>query len=624
MTATLVHRGPDAEGLWVNGSVGLGQRRLSVIDLSEAATPPLCNEDGSLWVVFNGEIYNFLSLRRELEACGHRFSTRSDTEVIVHLYEEYGINCVQKLRGMFAFAIWNTKSQELFAARDPVGKKPFYYSIKNNRLIFASEIKAITTDRDFVVTPNLVALDQYLTWQYVPSPLSGFAGISKLPAGHFLKYSQQGGLKTERYWYPPDGQFHTSRRAEEYDEEFESLVRAAVCDRLVADVPVGALLSGGIDSGLVTAVMAQSTSQPVETFTVGFEDPTYDERASARKVSERYGTRHHETLVGPSIVRELPALIRHYNEPFGDYSSLPTFQLANLARKHVTVALGGDGGDEAFSGYLSYGKALRWGAFDVLPRYLRRALAAGGSLIATVIPRTRLRTRLHEGSAVVAGDLLSRYVRQLQIFKEVERRALYRDALRDIAADNVRDRVRNVAAVTSSDGLNVMMAHDLMYTLPDWLLVKMDVASMAHSLEVRSPLLDVRIIEFAAKVPEEFRRVDDRGKLMLRRLASKLLPYEVAQGKKRGFSVPMGEWFRGELRSWLREVLLDGGQTLYDIVRRDFVEQLIDEHDNRLADWTHRLWVLIVLEYWFREFFEGSTSQCCEASFSGSSPKFSR
>jgi asparagine synthase (glutamine-hydrolysing) len=356
MCAALVHRGPDDEGVYVAGRVGLAQRRLSIIDLSHDGVAPLSNEDGTIWVTFNGEIYNFPQLRAELSARGHIFRTRTDTETIVHLYEERGVECLSRLKGMFALAIWDQKRQRLFAARDRLGKKPFFYVRTSAGLTFASSIKALLADSAVAAVPNYRALDDFLTYQYVPSPETAFTGIYKLPPGHFLTFERDTGLEVRRYWRPPlvNGPMKTRPDPLTIEAELLERLEAAVRARLIADVPLGAFLSGGVDSGAVVALMARASNRPVKTFSIGFEEQDFDELPAARLLADRYATEHHEFIVRPDATEVLPHLVRHYGEPFADPSAVPTYYLSKLTRGYVTVALSGDGGDENFAGYDNY------------------------------------------------------------------------------------------------------------------------------------------------------------------------------------------------------------------------------------------------------------------------------
>ncbi len=417
-------RGPDDEGVYTAPYVGLGQRRLSIIDLRRNACAPLHNEDESLWIVFNGEIYNFQELRGELLEKGHIFRTGTDTEVIIHLYEEYGTHCLQQLRGMFAFALWDANQKLLFAARDRLGKKPFFYTATASSFIFGSEIKAITADPEVRVVPNYLAIDRYLTYQYVPSPLTAFEDIYKLPPAHFLICQAEGGLKIQRYWWPPQVE-KTKASQEDIEAELLRLLREAIRLRLISDVPLGAFLSGGIDSSTVVALMAQESAHPVKTFSIGFEEEAYNELPQARLLAERYQTEHHEFIVKPAAAEVLPVLVRYYNEPFADSSALPTYYVAQMTRKHVTVALSGDGGDEAFSGYDRYGAMLRWARADIFPNLIRKIACLGPQTMLAGMPYHNWLARFSRGFFMLAASLRERYLLDLTVLKPQEKHMAY-------------------------------------------------------------------------------------------------------------------------------------------------------------------------------------------------------
>ena len=605
MCAALVHRGPDAQGVQIIGEAGLGQRRLSIIDLDPRSTAPLANEDGTVWVTFNGEIYNFRELRERLRDRGHRFRTESDTEVLVHLYEEHGAACVHELRGMFAFAIWDARRRRLFAARDRLGKKPFYYTQDANGFRFASELQALVRQPGFDRTPDYAAIDAYLRWQYVPSPLTAFAGVRKLPAGHTLSLGPDAELRVERYWRPPTPAPLTGPVAA-IEEELVARLREAVRVRLVSDVPLGAFLSGGIDSGAVVALMAQETGRPVQTFSIGLEGNADDERPYARLVAERYGTEHHEFVIRPDAAALLPELVRHYGEPFADSSAVPTYYLARETRRHVTVALSGDGGDESFAGYDTYASVLRWGRADVLPRPLRAALAAGVGGAAEAMPYGNLSARVARAAALFAGTAAERYRLQMMTFKPQERDAAYTDDFRArlVAALGERGSHGRADSPAGATELDWMMREDQATYLPDALMVKVDIASMANSLEVRSPFLDHEFMAFAASIPAGLKRARGPGKLILRSALHGLLPEPVLHKRKTGFGIPVAHWLRNDLRALMQGALLDERAAARGLFRRAFVSRIVAEHVAGRRDWSNRLWALLCLELWFREFVD--------------------
>ncbi|HSF02354.1 MAG TPA: asparagine synthase (glutamine-hydrolyzing), partial [Solirubrobacterales bacterium] len=598
-------RGPDAQGIYTAPYVGLGQRRLSIIDLSDQAVAPLSNEDGSVWVTYNGEIYNFQELRASLTRRGHRFRTAGDTEVIAHLYEEHGVECLAHLRGMFAFALWDARARRLFAARDRFGKKPLYYARVPGALVFGSEIKAITADPDVPVAPNYLALDAYLTHQYVPSPLTAFESIAKLPAGHYLTCGADGEVRVERYWRPPPSE-PLGGTPEEAESELRHRLREAVRMRLVSDVPLGAFLSGGLDSSTVVALMAEASGRPVKTFSIGFEPRTHDELPYARQVAERYGTDHHEFVVEPRAAEVLPLLVHHYNEPFADSSALPTYYLARLTRQHVTVALSGDGGDESFAGYDNYRHVQAWGRADALPRPVRDAVALP---LASALDRLPYRdgvARASRALQMLAASPPGRHRLRASILKDAEKRSVYTREFRGLlaAAPAPGAAIEPEPWSDGMDALDWMMRHDRRFYLPDCLMTKVDVASMAVSLEVRCPLLDHPLVEFAARIPSAWKQDRSGGKAIFKRAVAGLLPAAVLARPKMGFGVPIAHWFRTDLAGLLRETLLDDRARRRNLFEIGFVRRMVEDHVAARRDWSTRLWALLCLELWFREFVD--------------------
>jgi asparagine synthase (glutamine-hydrolysing) len=605
MCRTLVHRGPDDEGVYTAPYVGLGQRRLSIIDLCRSACAPLHNEDKSVWIVFNGEIYNFQELRAELLGKGHIFLTNTDTEVIIHLYEECGIDCLRHLRGMFAFALWDANREILFGARDRLGKKPFFYTSTGSAFIFGSEIKAITADPEVSVSPNYQAIDRYLTYQYVPSPLSAFEKIYKLPPAHYLICKADGVINVQRYWQTSLAEKTKASQAE-VEEELLRLLQEAVRLRMISDVPLGAFLSGGIDSSAVVALMAQESLQPVQTFTIGFEEEAYNELPQARLLAERYGTEHHEFMVKPAAAEVLPLLVRHYNEPFADSSALPTYYVSKMTRGQVTVALSGDGGDESFSGYDRYGTLMRWARADIMPALIRKMACFGPEALLAMMPYHNLTARFIRGFHMLAAGLRERYLLEMTSLKPQERQMAYTSHFKALSRtdSHPEDPLAAFPWDKSMDSLDWMMAHDQNFYLPDCLEVKMDIASMANSLEVRSPFLDHRLVEFAATIPSSMKRNGTGGKLILKHLMKGMLPEEVLNKPKTGFAVPVGKWFRTELADLLRGMLQDDRAAKRGLFEPAFINKMVSEHIDGQRDWTSRLWAFLFLEMWFREFID--------------------
>ena len=606
MCATLVHRGPDAEGIRVFGLAGLAQRRLSIIDLSPAGTAPLSNEDGTVWATLNGEIYNFRELRTELLARGHRFRTATDTEVLVHLYEEHGAGCVTRLDGMFAFAIWDVGRQQLLAARDRLGKKPFYYTKTSRALVFASSIAALLTDAGVSAAPNYAAIDDFLTWQYVPSPETAFAGIFKLPAAHRLTCGPDGQLDVHRYWQPPlaPAGLQVPGDTRELEAELLEGLREAVRRRMVADVPVGAFLSGGVDSSAIVALMSRESDRPVKTFSIGFEEAEFNELPYARELAHRYETDHHEFIVRADATSILPELVRHYGEPFADSSALPTYYLSKLTRQHVTVALSGDGGDENFGGYDNYRIVSSWGYADALPAGARRAVHSGVASLLDRLPEHTMARRAGRASEMLAADTAERFRLQSNILKPAEKRAAYTTSFQAMLSSTPRRGPALLALPRRADPLAWMMWHDLQFYLPDCLMVKVDVASMASSLEVRSPMLDHHFVEFATAIPSSLKRNTGGGKVILKRALAPLVPKSTLNRPKKGFGVPLRRWFDSELLELVRDTLLDERARRRDLFNAGFVSRLIDDHVAGRRDASARLWAFLWLELWFREFID--------------------
>jgi asparagine synthase (glutamine-hydrolysing) len=596
MAGAMVHRGPDDFGRLCRPGAGLAVRRLKVIDL-ESGAQPISNEDGSVTVIFNGEIYNFAELREGLVRRGHRFSSRSDTEVIVHLYEEQGPDFVAQLRGMFAIALWDARTQQGMLVRDRAGKKPLVYAEAGPRLYFASELQALVqAGTSHAVDP--AALADYLFRGYVPAPATIYRAARKLPPAHRLLW-RRGQVRIERYWRP---EYLPKLSLSEHDAEteLERILAEAVRLRLVADVPVGALLSGGIDSGTVVALMARLSPAPVKTFSIGFDDRAYDELAHARRVAERYGTDHHEFVVKPDAAAVLPMLVHHYGEPYADSSAVPTFYVCRLARAHVTVALTGDGGDEAFAGY-DRCRAMLWSdVAAALPGGRWLAAALGRTLPATGRRDFRL-VKFLRGVALPRGARHRFWLSNLN--GSLIASLLSEDCARDVAAAQSRaleDGSRDGAALAGIDGILRM---EFLTSLPDDLLVKMDIAGMANSLETRSPLLDQRVVEFAARLPVQFKiRRGVRGKYLLRRVARRLLPPANVNRPKMGFGAPVAGWLRGPLRDLGADALLGSRALARGYFRSERIARLWNDHQSGAADHGAVIWMLLMLEMWHREF----------------------
>jgi asparagine synthase (glutamine-hydrolysing) len=595
MCDAMSHRGPDDEGFHLGAGVGLGMRRLSIIDL-QTGRQPISNEDGSIHVVLNGEIYNFLDLRRELSGRGHRFQTATDTEVIVHLYEEYGPRCVDALRGMFGFALWDERRRSLLLARDRLGIKPLYYAVVNGRLAFASELKALLQLPEVERTLDWTAVHHVFTSLHTPQTQSIIAGVRKLAPGHRLVARPDGGLRIEQYWdvrFEPD--LHRSEAW--FAERLRELLEESVRLHLVSDVPLGAFLSGGIDSSAVVAAAARLTTGPVKTFSIGFTDPDYDERHHARQVAERFGTDHHELVLEPGALEIIDDLAWFLDEPFGDPSAIPTYMVSKLAAEHVTVALSGDGGDELFAGYDKYRVEARERGYGRLPAPLRRML---GRIGATMPEGMKGRNFLRH----IALDGVDRYLDASVLFKADQMRKLFqRDAFERLAAcDPLREASQRLAAA-NGDWLSVLQYRDLTHYLPLDILTKVDRMSMAHSLETRVPLLDHKVVEFAATIPPALQLHGDTTKHIFKRAMRGILPDAIIDRPKHGFAVPLERWFRGRLESVVQDLLLSPRCRERGIFNPRYIEQLLAMHE-RGRNLDFQLWTLMSFELWCRTFLD--------------------
>ena len=612
MRDTLIHRGPDDSGIYLGLGAGLGHRRLSIIDLRPEGRQPIANEDGTIRIVFNGEIYNFVELRADLEQRGHRFRSDTDTEVIVHLYEEYGPRCVERLRGMFAFAIWDEPKRTLMLARDRAGKKPLYYAIDGEQLLFGSEAKAIVAHGAISAEPDYRALNYYLTYGYVPGEHCGFKQIRKLPPAHYLIY-QSGRVELTRYWrlsYLP--KLKISER--EACEELRRRLREAVKMRMVADVPLGAFLSGGVDSSAIVALMSELGSRPVKTFSIGFRQRDYDETRWARMVAEKFHTEHHEFIVEPQddpqdAAQLLSTLARHYDEPYADSSAIATYYLSKLTREHVTVALNGDGGDENFAGYKRHSVTAMANYLEPIPPSIRKLMGAAISHGYSMTGgNRRIAVRLRMLGDTMNGSWRSGYGRMLAWFSEAEKARLCSPEFAAAVGDSPVEEIlaRAYEDADADDAIDQTLSVDVSLYLPEDCLVKVDRASMAASLEARSPLVDHEFMEFAAHLPARFKlNLYDR-KLIFKKAFRGILPDAILKRPKMGFGVPLDYWFRGA--TWieiLRDILLSRRAFERGYFRRAEVETLIDDHVAGKSDRHSQLWMLLMLEMWHRTFIDG-------------------
>jgi len=628
MCDVLAHRGPDDQGMvlirgnqffeineppelpsWENGfEVALGHRRLSIIDLSKAAHQPMCNENGSVWIVFNGEIYNFQDLRKGLEKNGHRFKSHSDTEVILHAYEEWDVDCLNRFRGMFAFAIWDSNLNRLFLARDRLGKKPLVYFHKNGRFIFASEIKAILQAPDIERKVNLCALHNYLTYQYVPSPDTIFEGIKKLPPAHYLLYDSSGNIRIERYWRL---NFNSNKEASHNLSEWCDLIRGKLEEsvrlRLISDVPLGTFLSGGMDSSLIVGIMTKLGRQPVKTFSIGFEEQDFDELAYARMVSNHFGTDHHEFVVKPNAIEILPKLVWHYNEPFADSSAIPTYYVASITKDYVKVVLTGDAGDENFAGYGRYLWSKWVALFTKIPEKVRKYLMPASLRIFSYFHwKEKTLNRLADFMESLSVDQARNYGEQIKIFNAKEKGDIYADDFTKNFEniDPLDFLLQKYEEVEADDLLAKLLYVDINTYLPEDLLVKMDIATMANSLEARVPFLDHKFLELVAGVPSHLKLKGSTTKFILKKAFSDFLPEAILKRRKMGFGVPISRWFRKELKEYIYEILLDSKTLNRGYFKREGIELLLNDHIGLRYDHSAKIWALLFLEIWFRVFID--------------------
>ena len=590
------HRGPDDEGFHVEGGCAIGMRRLAIIDLN-TGHQPIPNEDRTVWVVFNGEVYNYQPLRQDLIAKGHRFQTNSDTETLIHLYEEEGPDGLRRLRGMYAFAIWDSKRRRLFLARDRFGKKPLYYALLPEGLYFASEIECLR-EAGVPLDMDHEALRLYFQFNYIPDPFTAFRAIRKLPASGWMEYSQDGTVRQGTYWKLPEpasqppaglGEEEARRRLRiEFDE--------AVRIRMMADVPLGAFLSGGIDSSSVVASMALQSSEPVKTFSIGWEEAAYNELSYASLVAKKYGTDHHEILVRPDCVSLVPKLVSHFGEPFGDNSAIPTYLVSEFAVQYVKVALSGDGGDELFAGYESFAAMERLRRYDLVPGALRWLLARAAELLPySAYGKNYLRM-------ISRPNALERYFEYNYAPWFMRQRLLQPEWM--LPADGAFLARTLAACLPASDDAGILtqaMYFEATANLTGDMLVKVDRMSMANSLEVRSPLLDHQLAEFAATLPHSWKLRNGRGKRILIDALGDRLPPELLHRGKMGFGVPLDDWFRGPLRPMLWDHLTSSRFLDRGLVSPDFVRTLLAEHDSRRRNNDTWLWSLLVLDLWFQQ-----------------------
>ncbi len=601
MCKVIAYRGPDEQGMVVRGRAALGMRRLSIIDL-EGGQQPIYTEDGNLAIVFNGEIYNFRELRRELESLGHRFRSKSDTEVVVHAFEEYGVDCLSKLRGMFAFAIWNFREETLFIARDRVGKKPLFYSqIPNGDFVFGSELKTLLVHGGLTRSIDKSALDAYLTFGYVPEEFCIFEGVRKLPPGHYVVL-KNGETSVRQYWDFKFDADEPEQSEEYYVRTLREKLEEAVRVRMISDVPLGAFLSGGVDSSTVVAYMSKLSDTPVKTFSIGFNEDSFDELKYARVAAKHFGTEHHEFVVTPDLVEIIDELVWHFDEPFADSSALPTFMVSKLAREYVTVVLSGDGGDELFGGYTRYTTNESRDVFARLPHGIRTGVLQKLSMS---LPHGAPGKNYLYNIGLAGND---RYIDSISHFNGPRRRALYAKGYAEELNGTFgigEELYRKLAdAVGGGSAIDKLLYLDSKTYLPGDILTKVDRMSMANSLEARVPLLDHKLIEFVMTIPSTLKMNGSVSKYILKKAMEGTVPNEILHRSKQGFGVPIGEWIKQQLRARIVSDLRDQRTRERGYFDEKYIDTLLDEHQRNRRDHSHELWMLWMLELWHRRFVD--------------------
>ena len=608
MSDKMAHRGPDDAGIYLKmdsiPQVALGHRRLSIIDLSERGHQPMSNEDGKIWVVFNGEIYNYRELKTGLEDLGHKFRSDTDTETVIHLYEEYGEDCVKHMRGMFAFAIWDSKNNMLLLARDRIGKKPLLYYNKGGKFCFASEFLSLLESGLIKKDINHEAIHYYLTFGYIPAPLTIYKDVFKLPPAHML-IAKNDKVVIKQYW-SLDYSKKIAVSEEDAAAEVLRLLKEAVGIRLYSDVPLGAFLSGGIDSSTIVALMSEISGTKIKTFSIGFEEEDYTELKYAKRIADKFNTEHHEFIVKPRALDILPLLVERYGEPYADSSSIPTYYVCNETKKHVTVALNGDGGDELFAGYDRYQAMLASEIYKGVPLPIKSIVRNFVEILPdSVNSKNRIRRlkRFFDGAELPIAE---RYLRWVGISSDDFRAKLYSEDLKKelYGKDPVVWLKPYLSNSKTPDFLDKLLMADMHTYLPGDLLVKVDIASMANSLEARSPFLDHKLIEFVTSLPSQYKMKHLVKKYILKKAIRNIVPHENIYRKKMGFGLPVGQWFRNDLRDFLKNTLLSATALKRGYFKAGSVEKIVNEHLSKRGDFSFQLWALLMLELWHRRFID--------------------
>lgn len=592
MTNVLVHRGPDQEGFFVDSNISLGHRRLSIIDLSESGRQPIHNENKTIYITYNGELYNYKTLREELEQKKHKFYSDTDTEVIVHAYEEYGEDCLKKFNGMFAFCIYDSKKKKLFLARDRLGKKPLYYYFRDGKFIFASELKAILL-HDIKKNINYQGINDYLAYFYIPQPDTIFEDIKKLLPGHYMVL-EKNNLKISKYW---DFEYiETDISEEDCKNKILSFLRDSVKIRLMSDVPLGAFLSGGIDSSAIVAFMSEF-QKPVKTFSIGFPDEEFSELDYAREVANHFGTEHHELVVDPNKIEILPKIIWQLDEPFADHSCLPSYYLTQLARKHVKVCLSGDGGDELFGGYERYRYQLWSNYYNKLPKFV------GNNVYRLMSGRFKDKMKRFSEFSYLPEE--QRYSKWFTIFSEKEKEELYSDFMNKKITNKDSSYTMTKDYKSYKNKLNNLFYIDIKQYIPNDIFTKVDKMSMLNSLEVRVPLLDYRMVELSAIIPSKFKVNNFNKKYIFKKALKGIIPDKIIERKKQGFGIPIENWFKSDLKSYSQDILLSERCIQRNYFKKDYIKDLFEKHSRGERNYGNHIWELLCFELWNRIYIDG-------------------